>query len=85
MKIVKGLLLSLILSLILTPGINALPTIHLDSAAVISSSFFTYVRAAMYFLPLGTVTAILAIQVSIWVFRIIVAVIKAVWDLLPFV
>lgn len=85
MKIVKGVLLALICSIILIPCINALPTITIDAEAVISSSFFSYIRAGLYFLPLGTVSVIFMLQLSLWIFRIIVAVIRAVWDLLPFV
>ena len=85
MTLVKGVIGTLIVSLVLIPCIAALPTINIDANAVISSSFYTYIRAGLYFLPTGTVAAILTIQIAIWTFRIIVAVIRAVWDLLPFV
>lgn len=85
MTLAKGVLLTLICSVVLIPCIAALPAINIDANAVISSSFYTYIRAGLYFLPIGTVTTIFGIQIALWTFRIIVAVVRAVWDLLPFV
>lgn len=85
MTLVKGVILTLICSVVLIPCIAALPAININANAVISSSFYTYIRAGLYFLPIGTVTTIFGIQIALWTFRIIVAVVRAVWDLLPFV
>lgn len=85
MTLVKGVILTLICSMVLIPCIAALPAITINAEAVISSSFFSYIRAGLYFLPIGTVTAIFSIQIALWTFRIIIAVMRAVWDLLPFV
>lgn len=85
MTLAKGVLLTLICSVVLIPCIAALPAINIDANAVISSSFYSYIRAGLYFLPIGTVTTIFGIQIALWTFRIIVAVVRAVWDLLPFV
>lgn len=85
MKLVKGVLLALICSLVLLPCTAALPSIVINVENVVSSVFFSYIRAGLYFLPLHTVAAILGIQVALWGFRIVVAVVRAVWDLLPFV
>lgn len=85
MKILKGLLTGLILTVIAIPCIIALPSIVIDFDAIVTSAFYTYIRAGMYFLPLRTVSAILLVQVTIWLFRIIVAIVRTVWDLLPFV
>lgn len=85
MTLVKGVILTLICSLVLIPCLAALPAINIDANAVISSSFYTYIRAGLYFLPMGTVTAIFGIQLALWTFRIIVSVVRAFWDLLPFV
>ena len=85
MTLVKGVILALVCSIVLIPCVAALPAINIDANAVISSSFYTYIRAGLYFLPIGTVTTIMGIQIALWTFRIIVAVVRAVWDLLPFV
>ena len=84
MTLVKGVILTLICTVVVIPCIAALPAINLDANAVISSTFYTYIRAGMYFLPVGTVTAIFGIQIALWTFRIVVATVRAVWDLLPF-
>lgn len=84
MTLVKGVIVTLICSLVLIPCLAALPVINIDANAVISSTFYTYIRAGLYFLPMGTVTTIFGIQIALWTFRIIVAVIRAIWDLLPF-
>lgn len=85
MSLVKGVILTLICSVVLIPCLALLPAISIDANTVISSTFYTYIRAGLYFLPVGTVTAIFSIQIALWTFRIIVAVVRAVWDLLPFV
>ena len=60
-----------------------LPDIEINKDEVVSSSAFTYIRAAMYFIPAGTVFSILGIILALWTFRVIVAVVKVIWDLLP--
>lgn len=84
MSLVKGVVFGLICTVIIVPCLAALPAINLDANAVISSTFYTYIRAGMYFLPIGTVTAIFGIQIALWTFRIIVSVVRSIWDLLPF-
>lgn len=73
-----GIIFVLVLSILLL-----MPTITISSSAVISSSAYAYIRSAMYFLPIGTVTAILTLIISFWVLRIVIAVVKMIWDVLP--
>lgn len=65
--------------------LNLLP----DVTWSVESSFFDYlvsfIRMVGYLLPWGTVTAIVSLVVALTVFRIIIAIIKTVWDLLPLV
>lgn len=61
-----------------------LPSIDIDKDAVISSSAWHWVMAAMYFLPLHTVINIGSIVVGLGIFSLIVAVVKSIWDVLPF-
>lgn len=84
MTLAKGIIFALIGTVVVIPAIAALPAINVDANAVISSMFYSYIRAGLYFLPIGTVTTIFAIQVSLWGFRIAIAVVRSVWDLLPF-
>ena len=72
-----------VLILIVFALIVALPTIHIDEQGAISSPAFQYIRAALYFIPSGTCAAILAIIVGLQVWRVIVTLIKTIWELLP--
>ena len=45
----------------------------------------SFLRCAAYLLPWDTVRAIVGLIVALSCFRIVIAVVKAVWDLLPFV
>ncbi len=58
-------------------------TWSVDSSAF--SYFLDIIRVVGYMLPAATVTAICTLIISFTVFRIVIAVIKSVWDLLPFV
>ena len=60
-----------------------MPTITISSSAVISSSAYAYIRSAMYFLPIQTVVVILSLIISFWVLRVVIAVVKMIWDVLP--
>lgn len=65
--------------------IVCLPTISINVDAVVASNVFAYIRAALYFIPVGTVTTILGIMLSLWLFRMLVALVKTIWDMLPVV
>ena len=74
----------LVLLIPVVVGIIAfLPTLTIDTAAVVSSSAYAYVRAAFFFIPVNTISAILGIILGLWVFRIIIAIVRAIWDMLP--
>lgn len=60
-----------------------LPTISINADAVIASGAFAWVRAAMYFVPVGYATAILGVIAGLWIVRVVVALVKLLWDLLP--
>ena len=61
----------------------ALPTISIDPNTVIASNVFQYLRAAMYFIPVDTAEKILGVALVLWVWRVIVSVIRTLWDMLP--
>ena len=61
----------------------ALPAISIDVDAVVASSAWHWIRAALYFIPTHTVVMILSVIVALGVFRIIVALVHSIWDLLP--
>lgn len=66
---------------ILTP----LPEITIPAMMARDSTFFGMVRCVLYLLPLDTISTIVGLLISIALFRIIIAIIKTIWDLLPVV
>lgn len=72
----------LVLALIIIPLIAALPTISIDVPGVVNGSVYSYFRAAAYFLPMSTVGVILTISLSLFVLRMLIAIIKAVREIL---
>ena len=50
-----------------------------------TSTFFGFVRCVLYLLPLNTIATIVGILVAISLFRIFIAIVKTIWDLLPLV
>jgi len=81
--LIKLAIFVVVLGIIL--GILAfLPAIDIDKDAVISSSAWHWVMAALYFLPTHTVISIGSIVVGLGIFSLIVAVVKSIWDVLPF-
>lgn len=47
--------------------------------------FVSIIQCVGYLLPWGTVSTIVSLIVALSIFRIIIAIIKSVWDLLPLV
>ena len=70
---------------IVTWLLSGLPEITVDFSAVDSSAFMGCVRCVLYMLPLGTINTIIGIILAVTGFRIFIAIIKTIWDLLPIV
>ena len=51
----------------------------------ILGSFLSIIRSICYFLPMGTVGAIVGLIIWFGIFRIVIRFIKTIWDLLPLV
>lgn len=64
--------------------IAMLPTITIDKDAVITSSAYQWIRAGLWFLPTGAMAAIFSVQITLWSFRVLIAIVKVIWDMLPF-
>lgn len=58
-------------------------TINVDDSAI--EYFFNILRVVCYFLPMGTVIAMVTLIIALSVFRVVIAVIRTIWDLLPLV
>lgn len=59
--------------------------IDLSVAEQFFEKIWEILRMACYLLPMGTVTAILAITIALFNFRIVVAILKTLWGILPLV
>ena len=60
-----------------------------DFSWSVDSSFFEYlisfIQMISYLLPWGTVTLICSLVIALSLFRLVVSIIKTIWDLLPLV
>lgn len=66
-------------------GILALlPQIEINKDAVITSSAWQWVRAAMYFLPFDTCIQIGTVVLGLAIWSMIISVVKTFWDIFPF-
>ena len=64
--------------------LGLLPNISWDVGASVFTKFFEVVRMACYFLPMGTVGTIFGLVIAINAFKIVISIIKTIWQLLPF-
>lgn len=71
-KIVSGLL-------------TLLPDFSWDVESSVFSYFIGILQAAGYMLPMDTVGIIVGLIVALTTFRIVISIIKTIWDLLPIV
>ena len=62
--------------------LEPLPAITIPSLGP-TSTFFDFVRCGLYMLPLNTIVSIVGILVLISMFRIFMAIVKTIWNLLP--
>ena len=63
---------------------SLLPDIHWNIQADFFTKFLEVPRMVCYLLPMGTVATIFALVVAFTVFRIVVALVKTIWNLIPF-
>lgn len=67
------------------PLVMRIPSVQINYDGIANSTVYQFLQAGMYFLPIGTVTAILTIVVALWVLRIVIAVLHSLWAALPIV
>lgn len=65
--------------------LDILPDVSWSVDTSAFSYFLDIVRVAGYMLPIDTVIAIVAIIIDLTIVRIVIAIPKAIWDLLPLV
>lgn len=67
------------------PLLDLLPTVSLNISVDTLDVFIDAVQAACYLLPMTDIIIMIGIVVAITVFRIIVSLLKTIWDILPLV
>lgn len=61
-----------------------LPDVSWDVSSTVFTKFFEILRMACYFLPMTTVAIIFGMIIAINTFKIVISLIKTLWQLLPF-
>lgn len=70
---------------IVQPIINRVPDITINYDGIANSTVYQFIRAGLYFFPMGTVKTILTIIIALWVLRVVIAVLHSLWSALPIV
>lgn len=81
----KAVVIGALVLLLVFVLLMALPAIHIDANEVISSNIYSYIRAALYFIPTGTAAAILALVLAFWIWRVILALVKILGNFVGFI
>ena len=80
-------LITLLLKII-TPILSLLPDISIPSLNSVGAGyemFVSYVRMALYFIPLSTVSTIFEIIILFMIVRCVVSFLKTLWAIIPIV
>ena len=70
---------------ILTGMLSVLPDISWNIESNAFAYFLDILKVAGYMLPMGTVSTIAGLIVALTTFRIIISIVRTIWDLLPLV
>lgn len=62
-----------------------LPNVGWNTRSVTFQGIMDIIRVAGYMLPLNTIGTIAGVIVSITVFKIVITIIRTIWDILPIV
>lgn len=57
--------------------------IDISAATNVTDTLFDVFRVAGFLLPMGTITTIFAITILLFNFRIVIAILKALWSIIP--
>lgn len=64
--------------------LSLIPDISWEVNPEVFSSFFSFIRMAGYLLPMHTVIYILGIVLAFNALKIVIAIVKTIWSLIPF-
>lgn len=63
--------------------LGMLPDVQWNIEGTAFTVFLDYVEMVCYLLPMGTILQIVSIVVGLITFKIVISLIKTIWDLLP--
>ena len=80
------MIIETILNLVYNIFFSLIPTTKLDFSAVDSAIELIkpYANAACYVLPVNTILIILTIQLAIWAYKLVAAILKMINNVIPF-
>lgn len=70
---------------VVSPVLAKIPSVQINYDGIASSGVYQYLRAGLYFFPMDTVLTIGGIVLSLWILRIVIAVLHSLWASLPIV
>lgn len=65
--------------------INLLPAGNLEGLSAAIDGIVPYIKTGLYFLPVRTISQIFTVILAFWTYRLVVRIVKTIWDLIPFV
>ena len=81
---ITDVVLALVLKIV-SPLLGLLKPINIVVNSVYIDYVFDVVSGIMYFLPVDTINTIIGIMISLWVFRVVISFLRALWSILPIV
>lgn len=65
--------------------LSRVPNLNINYDDLSGSSVYQYLQAALYLFPMDTVIAICTISAALWILRVVIAFLRALWASLPIV
>ena len=64
---------------------NIFPSGSLEGLSTAIDGIVKYLKAGLYFLPVTTMSRIFSVILVFWTYRLIIRILRTIWDLLPVV
>ena len=63
--------------------LSHVPDLNINYEGLANSTVYQFFQAALYLLPMGTVTSIFVITAALWILRVFIAFFRSLWASLP--
>lgn len=81
---ITDVVIALVLKFV-SPLLMLIKPVNIVVNSVYVDYVFDVVAGIMYFLPVNTINSIIGITLSIWIIRVVVSFLRALWGILPIV